>query len=274
MRKPCLYATLALLLMLTACSPAPANPTPVPSALPSVPVEDAPPVSSEPASPSEPPSWEDRTYTMDFTAGDETILLSVSYTLPYLSNSGDYPPWQAVNAYYDRVEADLIASAEEHAEQARSDYELTAQSGLSYQVGSEEMDYTIVRQTGRYVSLTREFYVTAEGAAHPSVFLWSEQLDLTTGKLVRFADCFTDPNTAAQRVLDAVLATQEAAELQEAGISAGKLTAALQPEHFYLTDQGFVFWYQSEELGTNHSPIEIPVSYESFDGILQNWVSE
>lgn len=272
MRCKRLPAVLALLLALSACAPAPAEPTPTPSAPPSAPVPETTAPAPEPTPPAEGPVWGEKVYAMDYTDDDGTVLLTVSYTLPYLENAGDYPPYRAVNAYFDGVEDDLVSSAQERAEQARADYEFSAQTGVGFTPGSEDMSYSFTRQTGRYVSLTRTFYVTTEGAAHPTAFLWSEQLDLTSGEKLSFAGCFTDPEQAAERAVKAVLASTQAAALEAEGVSAGTLEASFQPDHFYLSDKGFVFWYQSGELGANNSPVEIAVSYRTFDGIIKTWV--
>ena len=266
-----LAGLLALLLVLPGCAaPAPdTSPMPVPTAT-TVPTPTATPISTPPA---EGAVWGERVYAMDYTADDGTLLLSVSYTLPCLENGENYPPYQAVNDYFLQVEDDLISAAQSRADQLEDDYGLSLENGTGFAPGSEEMGYTFTRQTDRYVSLKRTFYITSEGAAHPTVYCWSEQLDLSDGHKMTFADCFTDPETAAQRAADAVAASSQAAELEAAGLAPGTLAAAFQPEHYYLSDQGFVFWYQAGELEANNSPVEITVSYRTFDGLLQPWVN-
>lgn len=264
-------AGLLALLLLAGCGAPQQAPThaPTPTAT-TVPSPTPPPV---PTPPPEGAVWGERVYAMDYTADDGTPLLSVSYTLPCLENAGDYPPYQAVNDYFLQVEDDLISAAQARADQLEDDYGLSLENGTTFAPGSEEMGYTFTRQTSRYVSLKRTFYITSEGAAHPTVYCWSEQLDLSDGHKMSFADCFTDPETAAQRAADAVSASSQAADLESAGLSAGTLAAAFQPEHYYLSDQGFVFWYQAGELEANNSPVEITVSYRTFDGLLQPWVN-
>ena len=264
---------LMALLLVSGCTPSQPAPSQVPTPSPTVTVTATPTPTPEPTPPAEGAVWGERVYAMDYAAGDGTVLLSVSYTLPCLENAGDYPPYQAVNDYFTQVEDDLIGAAQARAAQLEDDYGLSQDSGVSFAPGSEEMSYLFTRQTDRYVSCKRTFYITAEGAAHPSVFCWSEQLDLSDGHKMSFADCFTDPETAAQRASDAVAASSQAAQLEEAGLAPGALTAAFQPEHYYLSDQGFVFWYQAGELGANNSPVEITVSYRTFDGLLQPWIN-
>ena len=267
--KP-LAGLLALLLLAGCAAPQP-NPsqTPVPSST-TTPVPTATPI---PTRPPEGAVWGERVYAMDYTADDGTLLLSVSYTLPCLENGANDPPYQAVNDYFLQVEDDLISAAQSRADQLEDDYGLSLDNGTDFVPGSEEMGYAFTRQTDRYVSLKRTFYITSEGAAHPTVYCWSEQLDLSDGHKMTFADCFADPETAAQRAADAVAASSQAAELEEAGLAPGALAAAFQPEHYYLSDQGFVFWYQAGELEANSSPVEITVSYRTFDGLLQPWVN-
>lgn len=267
MKRYLLPATLSLLLTLSACTPTAVTPTPAPSALPTGPVE-----SPAPTPPAEGPVWDNEIYACDFTADDGAVLLSVSYTFPLLKNAGDYAPWVAVNDYFDAVERDMASSAQTRAAAARGDYEFSAQASLPYTPGSEEMTYTLKRQTARVVSLLREYCVTAEGVPDPTTFYWSEQLDLTTGEKLAFDDCFTDPEAAAERVLQAVLNAPELLELEAAGVTEDVLRSAFAQEHFYLTDEGFVFWYQTGELGANASPVEVAIPYRAFRGLTQPWL--
>ena len=212
-------------------------------------------------------------YEKIFTAEDGSTLLTVFYSFPHLINAEDHPSWQAVNDFYDTVKEELADSAETRARQQADDYARSAQHGWDYTPVREEARSAATYLTPHCISVARTFYVFYEGAAHPFVSLYSEQLDLTTGTRLRFADCFTGPQRAAEQALAAILASPEGAALQDSGVSAGILTDALQPEHFYLTGEGFVFWYQSGDLGTNNSPVEIPISYQIFDGLLQPWVA-
>ncbi len=263
-----------LLILLSACGvPGDARTTPSAQPLPSSSAPAAAVPSALPGAPAEGPVWETEHYEKAFTTEDGTTLLTVSYSFPHLQNAGDYPPWQAINEFYYAIQASFVSSAEDLAQQQADEYTLSTQHGWDFVPVREEVRSTITRLTQHCISVTRTDYLFYEGAAHPFVSLSSEQLDLTTGTQLRFADCFTDPQRAAEQALTAILSSPEGADLQDSGISSGTLTDALQPEHFYLTDQGFVFWYQSGDLGTNHSPIEIPISYEIFDGLLQPWVA-
>ena len=48
-----------------------------------------------------------------------------------------------------------------------------------------------------------------------------------------------------------------------AGFTEAQITAAYQPEHFYLTEEGFVFWIQGNDLPALHSPVEVTLSFDS-----------
>ena len=62
-------------------------------------------------------------------------------------------------------------------------------------------------------------------------------------------------------------------ELEAAGVTEGALSAAFQPEHYYLTPDGFVFWYQPGELGAGSSPVELPVPYSALKEYLVEWIA-
>ena len=57
-------------------------------------------------------------------------------------------------------------------------------------------------------------------------------------------------------------------------VTAAQVEAAFQPDHFYLTEEGFTFWFQPGELSgvSGNSPIETVVPYSVFEELLQAWI--
>ena len=135
------------------------------------------------------------------------------------------------------------------------------------------MTFETSYQSERAICFTRQFYVNSVGAAHPSVFRMAELFDLTDGHRLTFTDCFTDSLAAADAAREAVLRSDAAAQLLAQGVSRADIQASFQPEHFYLTGEGFVFWYQPGELGAGSSPVELPVPYSALKEYLVEWIA-
>ena len=201
------------------------------------------------------------------------MVLTVSYTLPDFENRDLHPALAAISDYYSGEGAELLAAAGERAESARGDYEVSTLSGLPFQATAEEMTFETSCQSERAICFTRQFYVNSVGAAHPSVFRMAELFDLTDGHRLTFTDCFTDSLAAADAAREAVLRSDAAAQLLAQGVSRADIQASFQPEHFYLTGEGFVFWYQPGELGAGNSPVELPVPYSALKEYLVEWIA-
>lgn len=264
---------LTLAACLSACTGAPVQPTgtpapsgtPSPSQTPAVTPSPTPSASQTDA----PPVWGNQVFTREFSAGDGTVVMTVNYTLPMVQNTDTCPAGMAINNWYKDEGNSRMSFAEENYEMAVADYDVSAAAGLTFTPTTEEMSYTVTHQDAGVISICREWYVSSGGAS-PSVFRLSEQFDASTGSQLGFADFFTD----ADAVLDVVgNAFWVQPDLSQA-VASGSLTketvlAAIQPEDFYLTDSGYVFWIQGNALPAMHSPIEVTLSYDA----LEAWSS-
>ena len=257
----------ALFLTLAACgpkegpvtSPSPSAepaPTPTPSVQP-VPTPSAP-VETEPA-PAAQPVWGEQSFDRTFTAGDGTTVLSVSYALPLVQNTDACPAGAAINSWYKAQGSDLLSYAEDNYELAVSDYEVSKASGFSFTPTTEEMTYEVTYAGGDAYSIRRTWTVTG-AMPYPSTFRLSEQFDAATGAKLGFADLFADADGVRERVVAAFLAQEEIAA---GGFTEAQITAVYQPEHFYLTEDGFVFWIQGNDLAALHSPVEVTLSFDA-----------
>lgn len=271
MKRSALLPLTALLLALVSCSPK--APAPSSSTAP-VPTPSAPPTPSPtPTYTYVAPVLSEQVFTQDYTADDGTTVLSVSYTLPDFENKSESPALAAISAWYAAEgQALLDNTTATTAQDALSDYELSGPLGLPFQPMKEEMTYTSLYQNEQVISFAREFYASSEGTAHPTVFRMGELFDLTTGASLTFTQCFTDAIAASEQALEYILASDMAAGLMQQGVEKAQLQAAFQPENFYLTKDGFVFWFQSGDLGANNSPVEIPVPYSALKEYLVSWI--
>ena len=72
---------------------------------------------------------------------------------------------------------------------------------------------------------------------------------------------FTDADTVRERVVDAFVSQYSLEDSRDA------VTVAWQPERFYLSAEGYVFWLAGGELPGVNSPIEVTLSYESMEDV-------
>lgn len=263
MKKICLIPALllALAVALTGCkqveppisTPSPTPPSPSPSATP------APTPAATPGT-AAPLTWGDQTFTRSFNAGDGTLVMQVTYTLPLAQNAEQNPAAKAINAWYKQLGADLLATAEENYEMVVAGYDVSKATGLPFQPTLEEMTFEITA-AAPCVSIRREYYVNS-GAPSPVVFRFSEQFDPATGTQLRFADFFADGDAMVDQVTEAFLAQSDIAQaLQSGALTADQVAVALQPENFYFSDGGYVFWIQAGDLPATHSYIEVTIPY-------------
>ena len=260
----------ALFLTLAACgpreepdpSPSPsADPAPSPSASALPDPSPSAPAETEPA-PAAQAVWEEQTFARTFTAGDGATVLSVNYALPLVQNTDACPAGAAINSWYKAQGSDLLGYAEDNYELAVSDYEVSKASGFDFTPTAERMDYAVTYAGEDYYSIRRSWTITG-AMPYSSQFCLSEQFDAATGDKVGFADLFADADGVQEQVVAAFLAQEEIAA---GGFTQAQITAVYQPEHFYLSDGGYVFWIQGNDLPALHSPVEVTLSFDSLAG--------
>lgn len=251
MRISVLLGALALTLGLSACSPAPA------------------PSASAPAAPTPTPSqslpvptpvelmWTDQTFKKTFTADDGTRLMGVDYSMPAAETPEADPAWAIITDYYRGQGDAYLAQAEDNVGFAQGDYEIALASNYEFIPYTEEAYYEVTYQTASTVSFLRSYYSNF-GAAYPTVLQMSEQFNLYSGELLHFADFFSDPEAARARVLQVIHTATDGAE----GYRASDVDGLFREDNFYLTDEGFVFYYQTDAIAPHAAGIpEFTVPY-------------
>ena len=259
----------ALALTLAACGPREdpepsvspsALPAPSPSASPEAEPTPTPSPEATPV-PAADPVWGEQSFARTFTAGDGTTVLSVNYVLPLVQNTDACPAGTAINDWYKQEGSSRMLEAEEQYEMAVADYDVSQAAGFPFSPTTQEMTYTVAYEDENLISIRRELYVAAEGAAHPSAFLLAETFDAATGEKLGFSRVFTDADTVRERVVDAFVSQYSLEDSRDA------VTVAWQPERFYLSAEGYVFWLAGGELPGVNSPIEVTLSYESMEDV-------
>ena len=253
----------ALALSLAACSPREPAPSLTPAPASSAPAEPTPTPEPTPAPTPvpEPPAWGEQVFARTFTAGDGTTVLTVSFTLPLVQNTDACPAGAAVNAWYKEEGDSRMLEAEEQYEMAVADYDVSQAAGFPFSPTTQEMTYTVAYEDENLISIRRELYVAAEGAAHPSAFLLAETFDAATGEKLGFSRVFTDADTVRERAVDAFVSQYGLEDSRDA------VTVAWQPERFYLTEEGYVFWLAGGELPGVNSPIEVTLPYAVLEDV-------
>ena len=254
--------TLALTCTLAACKKEAPLPEPTPSPTPAPTVTPTPTPEPTPT-PAAPPVWGDQVFSNTFRAGDGAEVLRVSYALPLVQNTDACPAGSVINDWYKAEGASRMEEAEENYETAVADYDVSKATGLPFSPTSESMTSQVSYEDEETISVRREWYVDY-GGAHPWVFLLSEQFDAQTGRQLSFADFFTDADAVRDRAVDAFMADYD---LQQAGVSRDQVTVAYQPEHFYLTEEGYVFWISGNVLPAVNSPIEVTLTYDAMKDV-------
>ena len=263
----------ALALSLTACTPAEPEPTETPTASPEETVTPTPTATPEPEPTPTPaaaaPLWGDQSFARTFTAGDGTTVLDVSITLPLVQNTDECPAGTAINQWYKDEGSSRMLEAEEAYEMAVADYDVSQAAGLPFNPTTQEMSYQITYTDEDVISVRRDFYVNYGGAAHPYVALLAELFDAGTGEKLDFTDFFTDADTVRERVVDALLEQQAelAGAVADGSLTRDALTAAVQVDSFYLTEDGYVFWLQGGALPAINSPLEATLTYDAMKDV-------
>ena len=267
MKRIVLSLALVLLIGLSACSAQTEQPTttdtPAPTPTSTITPTPTPELTPEPTLtplPAAAPVWSEQTFAGTYQAEDGTVVLDVTYRLPFVTNTHACPAGEAINQWYKAESASRQAEAEAEYEMALSDYAISVELDMPFQAAVHDMSYEITRQDDAVISVARTLYVNY-GGAHPYVARLSEQFDAVTGAKMGFAQFFTDADAVCDIAIDALTA--------EHGLDRATIAAAFQPESFYFTEEACVFWIQGGQIpGAGASPLEAAVPYTA----LTDWM--
>jgi len=264
MRQP-LLAPLVLAVSLTGCSTvgeyASSSPAPEQSPVPSAGQVSVPA-----------PDWGEQVYMTAYGVEDRPEpVFSPEYRLPEIKNAGGIPAYEAINAYYQKTLDALAASAAEMSGWAVEDYNVTRVTKEPFFTYTDTETYEIALDTGRWASILRSHY-SSLGGPSPCLYPVGDTFDLSTGARLDFAGLFTcDAQTAAGRVLDAVLAQNAQGAYMGVVIDEDILRRAYDPEQFYLTGEALTVYFPEGELpGALGSPT-FAVSYSELEDIFALW---
>lgn len=266
MKRILLPLTLGLLLTLTACnSPVDAGRDDPGTPSPSTTVSVAPTVSVSPSpAPAEAPVWESSGGSCSFTDEDGTILVQGNFSLPRIQNADGVDAYAAINSWYEQLLSDLKSDTMANAAQAQDDYATSKALGDPFAGYSDEEIYEITHEDGRSVSILRTHFGYTSGP-YPTLLYMADHFDLTTGVPLKFADFFPASDKAETFVRGEV--ARQAAGHDD--YDQGAVATAFNREYFYLTEEGFVFYYQPQTLNPQAATKpEFLVTYDQLEEYL------
>lgn len=263
-----LTLALALCVSLSACKPVPssASSLPSPSESPAAPS----PATQGPATPQPSPVWVNRTDTKAYQADDGTVILKATYALPEMPNPTT--AGIAINAYYEQQKKELQSYLEgDLHDAALSDYQSAADKS-QFVPYEDYQQCTVSFQNASVICFRRDYY-SFSGGSHGNTAVSADLFRLDSGRRLTIADFFNvDAQTYQKRFLNLILA---AAPSRANQLFEGYQTAipeVFDPDHFYLSEHGFVFYFQPYEIGPYASGIiEFTVSYDSVKDIMVPW---
>lgn len=272
--KRILPLLLGLLLVLTACKPStnagpdgPIGPSPSTTPTPSATVTATPTPPPEPTVTAAPaPQWGVLSDAVEQRHPDhaDAVLVEGSFSLPNIDNAAGVSAYAAINSWYAKLMDGLKSDVAAEAAQALDDYEASTALGDAFAGYSTEQTYEITYETDKTVSILRTHYGFSSGP-YPTLLYMADRFDLGTGAFLNFAGFFTD-DAKAEEIIRAEVVRQGA---EQTDYNQDAIASAFQRENFYLTADGFVFYYQPQILNSQAATKpEFLVPYALLEGLM------
>ena len=273
-RRFFLVPALILCLLLSACGKQPSGPA-VPQDTP--PAPEQPETPREPETPEQPQASQPRAVTpmerrseLRDPEDGSVVLITVTSSFP------DIEGMDQVTGYYRTVQDDLEAVySADLADAALMRADLLAAGG-AFQPYTVEMDYQVLRNDGRALSLLRRVYEN-RGGAHPSVLYRAETFDAASQGRLLLGDLFSvGEEDYLPLLMDKVRAQLSASGEQSwyEGVEQ-RLESLYDPLDFALTGDSLLVFFNEGELAPHAAGAQmvyIPLS-ELGDSLQPRWVT-
>lgn len=264
-----LILALITVLCLTACRDASVSAASSPA--PSVSSGEASPTPGETTASPEPTSvWTRKVTAKSYRAEDGTVILKANYVFPEQTNPD--AAGIAVNAFFDQQLTELIRYLEgDLHDAAQSDYQM-AKDQSQFTPYEDDQDYSITYESSNLICFLRKYY-SYSGGAHGNTAVSGDIFRLDSGRHLGIADFFTvDAKTYKERLFSSILKQADATSDLLFEDYRTKLAECFDPDNFYLSKDGFVFYFQPYEIGPYASGvIEFNIPFDNVKDIMVQW---
>ncbi len=192
------------------------------------------------------PEVESQEYHHEYTAEDGTVLLVCDYTLPFFPDAAPDSAGAIISAYYAELMDELIAEGPAYLEWAQTEYN---EAGVNYPYADED-SYEETFRDDACISFLRQHYSYA-GGAHPSTVLFAETFRVADGFRVSANDLFSvEQGTWRPAVIQAIRdqMAEQGWENYYEEYTTEAIDAVFQPDQFYLTEDGIVWFFQAYDV--------------------------
>lgn len=163
----------------------------------------------------------------------------------------------------------FLSRAKQAAEGFAEEVELAGEEGEIYSI---EQGYTVEYAHGDVASLLFETS-TYYGGVHPNAIQTAYTVDVGSGTLVSIYDVFGGDSNAVREAILAEVISQLSEREDMYDDAADAARELFDPEHFYLTDDGLVVFYETYELGPYFvGPQFFTIPYGSIPGDTADWL--
>lgn len=222
------------------------------------------------ASPESASAWKSKATSKSYKAKDGTVILEANYAFPERTNPD--AAGIAINAFYDKQLKDLLSYLEgDLLDAAQSDYQMVPDKS-KFEPYEDNQEYSITYESKNIICFLRKYY-SYSGGAHGNNAISADIFRLDNGKHLSIADFFTvDAKTYKGRLLNSILTQADSKSDQLFEGYKTEIPKDFDPNNFYLSKDGFVFYFQPYEIGPYASGvIEFKVPYDNVKDIMAKW---
>lgn len=205
-------------------------------------------------------TWETRTSETSYTAEDGTVVAARSYSLPYLTYSGDEAAGaETVRDTFNAAMEQAVADSEslDLEEIGREGYAWSSEIGVEFIPYLDEFSASEVYLNGALLSVSG-IGSSMIGGAHPNNYMMSWNYDLDEGRFFTLADLSDEPTALRDAVAEDILAQIDAEgnadwyypEYQET-------IRGTEDFHVFFDAEGMTVWFPEYDIAPHAAGIPL-----------------